>query len=102
MNIDQENVRQRAYALWEQQGKPEGRELDHWKQAERELSGSDENEDAGLSDEMSEDPGIKYSRGAGRDGLEAIRGENTLEGDVMSDPEPDGSIEPRRRGRTNK
>jgi hypothetical protein len=28
-------LRQRAYALWEQQGRPEGRHLDHWSQAEQ-------------------------------------------------------------------
>jgi hypothetical protein len=27
----------RAYAIWEEQGYPEGRELDHWLQAEREI-----------------------------------------------------------------
>ena len=30
-------IRKRAYQLWEQQGRPEGRHLDHWLQAEHEL-----------------------------------------------------------------
>ncbi|MDB5570443.1 MAG: hypothetical protein JWN93_1626 [Hyphomicrobiales bacterium] len=32
----QENIRSRAYALWEQEGRPEGRALEHWERAERE------------------------------------------------------------------
>lgn len=37
-NPDRERrIRQRAYALWEDEGYPEGRELDHWERAEREI-----------------------------------------------------------------
>ncbi|MBM6584382.1 DUF2934 domain-containing protein [Microvirga sp. BT689] len=37
---DAENqVRQRAYELWEQHGRSEGREAEFWLQAERELKG---------------------------------------------------------------
>jgi Protein of unknown function (DUF2934) len=32
-------IRARAYDLWEQEGRPEGREQAHWTQAERELKG---------------------------------------------------------------
>jgi hypothetical protein len=31
-------IKQRAHELWEAEGRPEGRELDFWLQAERELS----------------------------------------------------------------
>ena len=31
-------VQQRAYALWETEGRPDGRDRAHWEQAERELS----------------------------------------------------------------
>jgi hypothetical protein len=34
---NEERVRQRAYELWEQQGKPEGCESEHWEQACREI-----------------------------------------------------------------
>ena len=34
---NEERIRQRAYELWEQEGKPEGREGEHWKQACREI-----------------------------------------------------------------
>jgi hypothetical protein len=38
-NPDQ--VRQRAFQLWEQRGTPEGYEAEFWLQAERELKGED-------------------------------------------------------------
>ena len=31
-------IRERAYALWEQDGRPEGRSLAHWSQAEMEIA----------------------------------------------------------------
>jgi Protein of unknown function (DUF2934) len=31
-------VRERAYHIWEDEGRPGGRDLDHWLQAERELA----------------------------------------------------------------
>ena len=33
-----ERVRRRAYELWESEGRPAGREHDHWFQAEREVA----------------------------------------------------------------
>jgi Protein of unknown function (DUF2934) len=30
-------IRERSYQIWEQEGRPEGRHLDHWIQAEHEL-----------------------------------------------------------------
>jgi len=30
-------VRERAYAIWERDGRPEGKNLDHWFQAEAEI-----------------------------------------------------------------
>ena len=33
-----DDIRARAYALWEQDGSPEGRDIDYWHRAERELS----------------------------------------------------------------
>lgn len=30
-------IRERAYAIWERDGRPEGRSLDHWAQAEAEI-----------------------------------------------------------------
>lgn len=34
-------IRERAYAIWEQEGRPQGRDLDHWLQAETEIDSSD-------------------------------------------------------------
>jgi hypothetical protein len=31
-------IRQRAYEIWEREGRPEGREQAHWEQAEREVA----------------------------------------------------------------
>jgi hypothetical protein len=50
MNTPHENdIRARAYALWENDGSPAGRDYDYWLRAERELSeesGLDRSEEA--------------------------------------------------------
>jgi hypothetical protein len=33
---EKDQIRERAYELWEREGRPHGRHLDHWVQAERE------------------------------------------------------------------
>ena len=45
MEERQELIRQRAYELWEHEGKPEGREIDCWLKAEREIQ---EHENSGM------------------------------------------------------
>jgi hypothetical protein len=37
-NDKSKRVQNRAYELWEKQGRPEGRHEEHWKQAEEEFS----------------------------------------------------------------
>lgn len=37
---DNELIRLRAYEIWAREGQPEGRELEHWLQARREILGS--------------------------------------------------------------
>lgn len=37
--MDDTRIRDRAYDLWERDGRPEGRHDDHWHQARRELEG---------------------------------------------------------------
>ncbi|ABC94216.1 hypothetical conserved protein (plasmid) [Rhizobium etli CFN 42] len=45
MAIDKhEQIRRRAYEIWEAEGRPEGSDLRHWMQACDELAGEDENE----------------------------------------------------------
>ena len=36
---DDDKLRERAYAIWEQEGRPEGRDQDHWYRADQELNG---------------------------------------------------------------
>lgn len=35
----QERIRQRAHAIWEQAGRPEGADMQHWDQATAEIDG---------------------------------------------------------------
>ncbi|WIY53000.1 hypothetical protein O9Z70_00185 [Devosia sp. YIM 151766] len=55
--------------------------------------------------DLKRNPGIGQTT-RGVDQQETIfedeEGENTVEGDVLNDTAPDGSIDPRQRGRTNK
>lgn len=44
MNDAQERIRQRAHAIWEAQGHPEGLADEHWRQAEAELAETDSGE----------------------------------------------------------
>jgi len=32
-------IRERAYAIWENEGKPEGQQLEHWERAEKQING---------------------------------------------------------------
>lgn len=36
---DEDTIRHRAYAIWEREGRPHGRDRDHWLQAQWELTG---------------------------------------------------------------
>ena len=37
---DRENrIRRRAHEIWEREGRPHGRDAEHWRQAEREIDG---------------------------------------------------------------
>ena len=38
----EEAIRKRAYALWQEQGQPDGKDWEHWFQAERERDGHDD------------------------------------------------------------
>jgi hypothetical protein len=39
--VDADRIRQRAFELWERDGRPEGRDMDYWFRAEAELAGED-------------------------------------------------------------
>ncbi|WP_166486939.1 hypothetical protein [Rhizobium etli] len=53
--------------------------------------------------DVSDDPGISRSRGiVSSPDDEAMQAENTVEGDTANDTTPQGGVDPRHRGRTNK
>ncbi|MBM3606110.1 MAG: DUF2934 domain-containing protein [Alphaproteobacteria bacterium] len=37
-----QKIRDRAHAIWEEAGRPEGRDAEHWAQAEREIAAADD------------------------------------------------------------
>lgn len=90
----EDRVRERAYELWVEEGRPEGHDQEHWRRARDEI----EAEDADLA----RNPGIGSSIGRQGDAPGPLDGESTFEGDVMNDTTPGGGIDPRQRGRTNK
>ena len=47
----EDRIRQRAYALWEQEGRPEGRDRHHWEQASGEMQAGDAPERSSSSPE---------------------------------------------------
>lgn len=55
-------------------------------------------------DDLKDNPGIGTTKGvyAGKGDPELIEGENTFEGDVENDTNPQGGVDPRHLGRTNK
>lgn len=42
MDQNDQKMRDRAYALWEECGRPEGRHSEHWSRAEAEVKGKDD------------------------------------------------------------
>ena len=52
----QQHIRERAYALWEADGRPEGRDLEYWERA-GELIGMEEHPHAGLLPNPAGPPG---------------------------------------------
>lgn len=45
MTVDQEKIRQRARDIWDAAGRPEGRDVEFWLQAEAEVAGNGRNDD---------------------------------------------------------
>lgn len=41
MSDRETRVRERAHQLWEQEGRPDGRDFDHWERAAREIAAED-------------------------------------------------------------
>lgn len=99
MNPNQDHIRTRAYHIWEEEGRPEGRAGDHWDRASKEMGGGP---DAVLDDpDLARNPGIGQSPGVNSADLEEIEGQSTVEGDILNDTTPAGGVNPNQRGRTN-
>jgi hypothetical protein len=78
----QERIKQRAHELWESEGRPEGRDADHWSQAEQELhSQTGEGDQTGGGDQ----PGSGQE--GGDQGGSGQAGENTQ----MNQSQPDAA-----------
>jgi len=54
----EERIKARAYEIWQREGSPEGRENDHWKEAEQELDA----ENTGAGSALSEDAALNSSK----------------------------------------
>lgn len=67
--IDQ--LRSRAYQIWEREGRPQGRDLEHWLETERELEAEDRKHSA-----KKEEAGLEAARAYNRDAQEFGRHEN--------------------------
>jgi rubrerythrin len=55
MDDREERIRQRAYAIWESEGRPEGEERRHWEKAERELAERDQRPPSDATNERREE-----------------------------------------------
>jgi hypothetical protein len=38
----EQTIRERAYAIWEEEGRPDGKHLEHWRRAEDEVNSAGE------------------------------------------------------------
>lgn len=45
-------IRERAYAIWEAEGRPEGREWEHWRRAAQEVAGNASQQENGFTAAM--------------------------------------------------
>ena len=83
-------IRTRAHELWESEGRPDGREAEHWEQAEREISSSEKEQEASL--------GTPHSGlGSADSPLQGDAGSLTAAGGPGA---PQNDDEPNNRGRT--
>ncbi|MBC9208843.1 DUF2934 domain-containing protein [Roseomonas aerophila] len=75
----QDRIRDRAHAIWEREGRPEGRHTDHWLQAEQE--GSAEGvEPVASAPESPGDDAAPGTPGTGEDVCPTCQGSGRIEG----------------------
>ena len=70
---DDPRIRERAHAIWEREGRPEGRHIEHWQQAAREIA----EEDAALGPEAGLQTPDSASERALHEAAEHLRGVDT-------------------------
>jgi Protein of unknown function (DUF2934) len=82
-------IRERAYHLWEADGRPHGRDVEYWERA-RELVGMEENPDAGLLPNPITQhevlPGVTIEEAAIQDNLGEFPDRFTDQGDWRETP----------------
>ncbi|NYZ17321.1 DUF2934 domain-containing protein [Azospirillum sp. RWY-5-1] len=69
--MDDTRIRDRAYELWESEGRPDGRHEEHWHQARRELDGEGASSaaDSAADSAPGPDAGIPVPGNASQDSL---------------------------------
>jgi hypothetical protein len=80
---DTQRIGERAYEIWISEGRPEGRDLDHWHRAEWELQTEGANaghDEAGLAAALEYDRDVKDFDHNGKVERSAHEAENALEG----------------------
>src|SRR3954463_1030766 len=87
----EERIRQRAYHLWEADGRPEGRDLEFWERA-RELVGMEESAGAGLLPNPESEPESVVETGVEeaeiQENLGEFPGPLTDQGEEQATPSP--------------
>lgn len=61
-NPEPDSVAERAYSIWEEEGRPHGRDHAHWHRAERELTGNGKDASATLTEAPAGAPAAKAPR----------------------------------------
>lgn len=81
--MDEQAVRERAYEIWEEEGRPEGREEEHWRRARREVAireGAMEDEKEDLESARNYDNKVKQFEKSGRVGPAAEEARRAIDG----------------------
>lgn len=78
-------ARLRAYLIWERAGRPEGQDIEHWRQAEKEVA--QEEDAAGLGAGRAYDKGVQEFEKSGRVERAAKQAQKALEGSEREDLE---------------
>lgn len=82
---DQDRIRARAYAIWEREGRPHGRDEAHWEQARREIA------QAGSADPSPAEAALPEEAATGTDESERKKpGRDARKGAVEEKPKKSG------------